>query len=291
MIFSSRPFFSVWRAFVSCLAIFCCVQFALLLSPPCSAAEAPLNSMQAASLCQEAEQLFQEGNELYAAGDQKAWESWSKAALRYERLRQEDNWQNGELYYNLGNIYFRLGDLGRAVLNYRRAQQLTPNDVNLHRNLAFVKSRCRNQIAETEQTKVLKTIFFWHYDLPPAWRENIFFMAFACVWIFAGWKLWRPQTNWPKLATILAVAVTGAMITSLLSDEWNRIKKPAGVIISEQVTARKGDSESYEPSFTEPLHAGTEFVLKTKRPQWLEITLPDEQNCWIPAKDAEMVNQ
>ena len=285
-----HQFILSWHVFTPGLIFLFGAHLCLLL-PHCAAAESPLTALQAASLCQEAEQLFQEGNAQYAAGNQEAWESWSKAARRYERLRQDGNIHNGALYYNLGNIYFRLGDLGRAVLNYRRAQQLMPNDINLHQNLTFVKSRCRHQIAETEQTKILKTVFFWHHDLPSAWREKLFFLAFAAIWILAGSKLWRPGRAWSTWGVVMATIMTMVMAASLALDEWNLRQNPPGVIVSDEVTARKGDSESYEPSFTEPLHAGTEFILKNKRQHWLEITLPDKQTCWIPAKDAEMVNQ
>ena len=43
-----------------------------------------------------------------------------KAALRFERIAQEGNIQNGKLYYNMGNTYFRMGDIGRAIRDMRR---------------------------------------------------------------------------------------------------------------------------------------------------------------------------
>jgi len=60
-------------------------------------------------------------------------------------------------------------------------------------------------------------------------------------------------------------------------------------VISDNVIARKGNSETYEPSFKEPLHTGTEFRLVEKRNKWCYIELPDERRCWIPSKDVELV--
>ena len=256
----------------------------------CAQGKSTLTAMQAAALCQEAEQLFNAGNDKYAAGDVAALDDWRKAAARYERLVNEGDYHNGALFYNLGNIYFRLDDIGRAILNYRRAQQFIPRDPNLLSNLAFVRSRCRDHVPEPERIRVLKTVFFWHYDLPPSWRENGFLAAFAAAWVFALLCLWRRQRHWLRWCTAAFAFLALALASSLVVDEWNRQKHRPGVILGESVTARKGDSDSYEPSFTEPLHAGTEFTLIGSRGEWLEIALSDGRTCWVRRHQAELVN-
>ena len=47
--------------------------------------------------------------------------------------------------------------------------------------------------------------------------------------------------------------------------------------------ARKGDGDTYEPSFKEPLHAGAEFKLMENRGEWYQVELADGQRCWIPS--------
>jgi hypothetical protein len=76
---------------------------------------------------------------------------------------------------------------------------------------------------------------------------------------------------------------------SLAADEISYNKNRPGVIISSEVSARKGNSETYESSFKEPLHSGTEFILLEERGGWLNIELADARTCWVPAKDVEMV--
>ena len=58
----------------------------------------------------------------------------------------DDGVDNGKLYYNLGNAQLQIGDLGQAIVSYRRAERLIPNDSNLRENLRFARSLCRNQI-------------------------------------------------------------------------------------------------------------------------------------------------
>ena len=55
------------------------------------------------------------------------------------------------------------------------------------------------------------------------------------------------------------------------------------------VVARKGDGEGYQPSFTGPLHAGTEFALIEERGEWRHVELHDGRRCWLPEKSSELV--
>ena len=76
---------------------------------------------------------------------------------------------------------------------------------------------------------------------------------------------------------------------SLLIDVISSSTNNPGVILSDEVIARKGDSEAYEKSFQKPLHTGTEFNLIDKRREWYHIELIDGTRCWIPEKDAGIV--
>jgi hypothetical protein len=72
-------------------------------------------------------------------------------------------------------------------------------------------------------------------------------------------------------------------------EEHTRATAKEGVILAEEVAARKGDGESYSPSFAAPLHEGTEFVLLDERGDWLHIRLMDDRACWIPRSSAGII--
>ena len=63
------------------------------------------------------------------------------------------------------------------------------------------------------------------------------------------------------------------------------------MILAEQVVGRKGDGDTYEPSFKEPLHAGTEFAVVENRGEWYQVELADGQRCWIPATAAGLISK
>ena len=60
-------------------------------------------------------------------------------------------------------------------------------------------------------------------------------------------------------------------------------------VMDTSVVARKGNSASYEPSFTEPLHAGTEFNILEERSDWVHVELMDGHRSWLPNMAIERV--
>jgi len=79
------------------------------------------------------------------------------------------------------------------------------------------------------------------------------------------------------------------MVLSLAIDARAAATLRDGVVVATEVIARKGDSETYEPSFKEPLHAGTEFRVREERAGWLQGELGDGRTCWLPEKAVERV--
>ncbi|MBN1674407.1 MAG: tetratricopeptide repeat protein [Kiritimatiellae bacterium] len=261
---------------------------ALLLPALAGALSAALEPGRVQMLFHEANSLFRQANERVRRNPDEAKELYRRAALRFERIANEGGIENGRLYYNIGNAYFRMEDLGRAVLYYRRAQQYIPNDINLQQNLQYARDKRLDKIDEKQRTRVLKTLFFWHYDFSARARSVLFAVFFLAVWGGAALRLFfrRGWLNWTLALAAIAAAL---FMASLLVETAALRNERPGVVISPQVVARKGDSETYEKSFTEPLHAGTEFTLVEQRADWYHVQLADGRRCWVPAKSAELV--
>jgi tetratricopeptide (TPR) repeat protein len=235
-----------------------------------------------------AEQAFRRGVELEETNPQSAREQYERALLHYERLVRDDGVRNGKLYYNIGNAYFRLGDIGRAILNYERAVRYMPGDENIRANLEYARSRRIDRVELEESERIFKTLFFLHYDVPLRIKLAIFTVLFAFIWVFAAFRLFLDLPVLRALIIIPAV-VSGLFLASIVVESVDAARNPEGVVTAREVVARKGDAETYQPSFTEPLHAGTGFVLLEERPGWHHIELEDGSRCWIPARAGERV--
>jgi tetratricopeptide (TPR) repeat protein len=268
---------SVWRALIGLLVVLAGVARATALS------EGEINELYS-----DAKRFFREANAMAESQPEAAREVFAKAALRFERIVGEGGIRNGRLYYNIGNCYFRMEDLGRAIANYRRAESYLPNDPNLRQNLDYARRKRLDRIDVPERTKVLKTVLFFHYDLGQRTRAGVFAAAFAGLWLLLSVRLlWR--SAWLSWLAGISAVVSLLLLGSLLV-EWRHLRtvRP-GVVVAAEATARKGDGMSFEPAFTEPLHAGTEFRLLEDRGEWLEVALDDGRTCWLPAKDTERV--
>ena len=71
-------------------------------------------------------------------------EEYDKAIVIYESLLQEG--ESGEIYYNLGNAYFKQDELGRAILNYERALLLQPGNADVNANLDIARAKTVDKI-------------------------------------------------------------------------------------------------------------------------------------------------
>lgn len=232
--------------------------------------------------------FFRQANEIASQNPVAAEDLYRRAALRFERIVNEGGIHNGKLYYNIGNAYYRMDDIGRAILNYRRAERLIPNDLNLQHNLKTARNSRIDSFVETQQARVLRTLLFWHYDVSLRSRSILFAFFSLIFWVAASIKLYR--RSWSPRWLLVVSGVSAALFLGSLSVEaFEKAGKRDGVVLAQQVVARKGDGDSYEPSFKEPLHAGTEVVVVEQRGDWRHIELPDGRRCWVPSQSVEFV--
>ena len=98
------------------------------------------------------EEGFFKANQAYKVGD------FQEAIEEYLRLIRS-GYGGGQIYYNLGNAYFRAGQLGRAILEYERAQLLIPRDPDLNFNLSHARDQIRDAIEEPGG--FIESAFFW----------------------------------------------------------------------------------------------------------------------------------
>lgn len=269
-----------WNAAVIAVVLVCIVPAAAFCGG------LPLPEMQ--HHLAQAEESFRMAMTLDRTEPDEALNFYQKSIMHFERIINEGGVTNGRLFYNLGNAYFRRDDIGRAILNYRRAALYIPNDSNLKQNLEFARSRRIDSIERRQAEKVFKTLFFLHYDVPSRVRLTIFSYAFALVWVFAVVMLFVKRGGL-RLLLVVSALVSVVILASLIVESVSLVRKPGGVIVVEEVIARKGDAETYEPSFTEPLHAGAEFELLTRRTGWWHVELENGARCWLPAASAKLV--
>jgi tetratricopeptide (TPR) repeat protein len=247
---------------------------------------AELSAEQVRTVYDEANRIFgQAGKE---TDPRQAFGLYQSAALRYLRLIEEGGIENEKLYYNLGNAYFRSGDFGRAILSYRRAQALAPSDANVRQNLEAARAARIDRFSDPTETRVLRTLLFWHFDLAFGMRLLLLACFSAVFWALAALRLSRPGRV-AKPALAITGGLAAALLLSVCFEGWSVGGRDAAVIVAAESQARKGDGANYEPAFTEPLHAGAELKVLERRGEWVQGELPDGRTFWVQARDLETV--
>lgn len=233
-------------------------------------------------------ELFNRAKELMSTDPDTSKKLYLEAAACFREIYESYGVVNGRLFYNTGNCYFLAQDIGRAILFYKKAMKLIPNDRNLRQNLSYARSKRRDKIEEEIGTRIFKILFFWHYDLSIVSKLKLFSALFGLTWLVASLNLLlRRRMNMKWLIALLS-AVSFVLFISLAVESVSNATRIEGVITADEVVARKGDGLIYAKSFDQPLHSGTEFLLLEERNDWYHIELTDGRRCWIPKKSAEM---
>ncbi|MFN3557135.1 MAG: tetratricopeptide repeat protein [Bacteroidales bacterium] len=232
---------------------------------------------------QSASELFREANDAYARSE------YQHAAELYEQIAAMEL-VAPELFYNLGNSYFKSNRLGKAILNFERAARLNPADENIRHNLHIANSRTVDRI---EQRPQLFYERWWSatYMLFSASGWAVLSIAvFVLLLAFVALYLFSRTTGVKKMAfTISAVCLVFFLFSLVFAQkQHNRLTNTSEAIIMVPRVAAKSS-----PAVTSPdlflMHEGTKVMIRTRLGEWYEIALPNGNVGWIRHESIEVI--
>ena len=189
--------------------------------------------------------------------------------------------RNAALFYDLGNAYFRLGKIGRAIANYRRAQRLAPTDPEINANLRYARNRVEPYIKPGGARQLLRRLLFWNRYTSVRQR----FVLAAVAWLL-GWGLLavrlRRRGTAILVAGVVLLGLGGANVVSVGWQLHEERQHPEAVVIDGAYVLRLGRGEGYDAAITRPLGPGVEVRILTQRGGWSEIELRDGTSGWLP---------
>jgi tetratricopeptide (TPR) repeat protein len=218
---------------------------------------------------------FNAANKLYAEG------KFADAAGAYERILQAGA-VSPALYFNYGNAEFKLGQPGRAIAAYRRAELLAPRDDEVRANLDFVRKQIEGPtLRESRWQDWLGTLTLNEWTVLAA---GTFWLAFL---LLAARQL-RPAGR-PRLRglTFGVVALTVLFCAGLGAVAAMHFSKTTAVVIEPSATARSGPFAEAQDAF--PAHDGEELAVLDRRDNWLQVTDSSGRIGWLPASQVEIL--
>lgn len=224
-----------------------------------------------------------EGDSAYIKND------FASAIQIYESLLQQG--EAPEIYYNLGNCYYKTDDIARAILNYERALLLSPGNADIRANLEIARSKTIDKVTPVPE------IFFitWIKSLvnsqsSDAWaRTGI--ISFLLLLVSLAIFFFTQHIKWKKIgfsAAILFLIVT--VLSNLFASQQKSYltNRNDAIILSPSVTVRSTPSESGTSLFV--LHEGRKVEIKdNSMREWKEIRLEDGKVGWVPSSSIEVI--
>jgi tetratricopeptide (TPR) repeat protein len=226
---------------------------------------------------QSAQEDFFEANRAYK-NDQ-----FREAANGYLKLI-ENGFKNGNIYYNLGNSYYRMGELGRAILFFEKARLLIPRDDDLIFNL----SHARNQAVDaTSDFRTFSPTDFLGLDSLNLYEAFFAFTIINILFFFIlGTRLYK-KTEWSYyLSIFLAIFITiGASILGL---KWYGVTTDTrAVVLSEEAEVHAGPDPGDTILFK--IHEGTVVHHERFEGDWALLHLSENKRGWARSKQLERI--
>jgi tetratricopeptide (TPR) repeat protein len=230
-----------------------------------------------------AEDLFKEGNELYRSNE------FAQAIEKYELVAAQ-NYISAELFYNLGNAYFREGMLGYAILNYEKAIKLSPSDEDIKHNLQYAYSRT---IDKTESLPKFFIFEWWEGFLSifsvsgwsiTAYIIFLILLTSAGFYFFTKRLLFQRVSFYSGIVTFFLLIFTIGIITVKLKREMNVYY---AVVVETRINAKQAPDEKSQNAFL--IHEGLKLRLEERVENWAKIRLQDGKVGWVPLHTVKII--
>lgn len=225
------------------------------------------------------------GAAAYKAGDfTSAAEAWQNCV--------ENGYQNGDLYYNLGNAYFRENRLGLAILNYEKALRFDPTNDDYEYNLKFARSMTKDKVEESEdmENPILNFAFEAHHFLS---EKEQFIAILILVWVIFFLCVARVLSANPKVKTALAASVfpvaliLGILACSVGYKVYKDNTYSLGVVIAESADITSGPSDKDQT--LNMLSEGTEIEVLSVKDGWVHVRLGEKINGFAKISEVGIV--
>jgi tetratricopeptide (TPR) repeat protein len=215
--------------------------------------------------------------------------NYKEAIKDYEKLIGE-GYNSYQLYFNLGNAYYRNNELGKAIYYYELARKAEPNDEDVRINLGIASSKTIDKIDSKEnffisavKTNVLSTF------TTKTWAIfTIICLVLACVLFFTF--VISSITMLKRLAFLTScVLFLSFLITYFLgySAVKTRYENKFAIILAKEIKIMNEPTAMAKSKFT--LHEGTKIRVVENNGDWLLIKLDNGNEGWVTVADVGII--
>lgn len=225
-------------------------------------------------------------------------DNYIEAEYLYNKVLTEEG-SSSDLYYNLGNTYYRLGKVGKSILNYERALKLDPSNIDAQTNLEFVKTKIVDKQSDDRNIAEIFMENILNLFAPNTWAYiaiSIFIIMIIsiAVYIFSTIIIIRKIGFF--VAIVLFVASIFSVIFAILSAQNATSNNEAIVIVESTILSTSPREPKTRTEEAVRLNEGSkveiineyENTLIGDSTTWYEVKI-NNIRAWIKADDVEKI--
>ena len=222
-------------------------------------------------------------NDLYVKGQ------YAEAAKLYEQIITKQG-VAPELYYNLGNAYYKQNETGKSILNYERALRLDPGYDDARFNLEIAQQKVVDNILQTPTFFVgcwVEIFIKWlssNQWLLVSFLLFITALALGFVFVF-GPSLALRKASFYSGFVILLISITTLVFAGIRKSQVTNHDE--AIVMTGVVTIKSSPDKSGTDLFQ--LHEGTKVGVKTSLGTWIEIVLSNGNAGWVEVENVEKI--
>lgn len=214
---------------------------------------------------------------------------YQQAIGGYEALLKQG--VSADLYYNLGNAYYRTNHITQAVLNYERALLLSPADEDIRFNLALARSKTIDKITpESEMFFVTWYRSALNMASVDGWARTALIalgiaVMLALLYLFAS-VMWMRKVGFFGAAAMIVLFVLANVFAHAQKDAL--VNRTGAIITSSAVTVKSSPAATGTDLFI--LHEGTKVTITDRSmARWREVRVGDGKQGWVEKKVLEEI--
>ncbi len=236
-------------------------------------------------------QLFAQTSEsnIVAANQAYTKEKYNDAITLYNKVLEKGT-VSYELYYNLGNCYYRIANYPMAILNYERAKKLNPADADVEFNLRITNTKIIDKIESVPKLffvrwwLMLSNVLSYDYWAIVSITSISLFFIFLFIYLASNTYKFKRTSFWTGFSMLIFTIIS----INFAITQYNNINaRNQAIIFAPTVTVKSSPDEKGADKFV--IHEGTKVLLLDELNNWVKIKIANGSNGWVEKQSFEII--